>query len=282
MKRALVLAGGGLAGIAWETGVLLGIADENPELADTLLGSDVVLGTSAGSAVAAQIGSGRPLSELFARQISADSAEIDPGVPVEDIAALFLTAMTGPGSRAEKLRRVGAVARDTKTVPEATRRAVVAARLPSHSWPDRDLRITAIDADTGEFVVFTDASGVDLVDAVAASCAVPGAWPVVHIGGRRFIDGGVGSIVNMDAVADCGPAVVLVPSPRNEASPFGTGAAAEIDAFPGSALAVFADDAAREAFGTNALDPACRPPAAEAGRRQGRREAAAIAQFLAG
>ena len=52
MRRALVLAGGGLAGIAWETGVLRGVADEDPALAAALVSSDVLLGTSAGSAVA--------------------------------------------------------------------------------------------------------------------------------------------------------------------------------------------------------------------------------------
>src|SRR5205807_4636176 len=51
-KRALVLAGGGLAGIAWETGILRGIADESPESAKALLDADVLVGTSAGSTVA--------------------------------------------------------------------------------------------------------------------------------------------------------------------------------------------------------------------------------------
>lgn len=57
-RRALVLAGGGLAGIAWETGVLRGIADESPAAARLLLDSDVLVGTSAGATVAAQISSG--------------------------------------------------------------------------------------------------------------------------------------------------------------------------------------------------------------------------------
>ena len=48
-RRALVLGGGGIAGIAWETGILLGIADESPAAAAALLDSDVLLGTSAGS-----------------------------------------------------------------------------------------------------------------------------------------------------------------------------------------------------------------------------------------
>ena len=171
VKRGLILAGGGLAGIAWETGVLTGIADESPDTAAALVGSDVLLGTSAGSAVAAQLGSGAALAELFARQIADQSHEIDSGVDIDQISTVFLSALSEPGSPQERLRRIGAIALATDTVPEAVRREVIAHRLPSHDWPDRDLRITAIPVDTGELVVFTPQSGVPLVDAVAASCA---------------------------------------------------------------------------------------------------------------
>ena len=94
------------------------------------------------------------------------------------------------------------------------RRRVIEHRLPSHDWPERDLRITAIDVATGELVVFDSSSGVALVDAVAASCAVPGTWPPVTIGERRYMDGGVGSSVNTAVAADCATAVVLVPAGR--------------------------------------------------------------------
>lgn len=283
MTRALVLAGGGLAGIAWETGVLCGIADEAPAAARVLLGSDVLIGTSAGAAVAAQIGSGVGLDELFARQLVEASGEIDPGVAVEAVAGLFLEAVTAPDiSVRQKLQRIGAVARAADTVPGPVRRDVIAGRLPSHDWPDRALRITAIDVDTGERVVFDRACGVDLVDAVAASCAVPGAWPPVAIDGRWYMDGGVGSTVNLAVAADCEAAVVLVPSGEAARSPFGGGAAAEVAAFAGRIFAVFADAAAITAFGTNPLDPACRVPSAWAGRDQGRRVAAAVAEFLDG
>ncbi|KOG91505.1 patatin, partial [Streptomyces varsoviensis] len=71
------------------------------------------------------------------------------------------------------------------------RRAVVERRLLSHEWPARRLLVTAVDAATGEFTAFDAASGVGIVDAVAASCAVPGVWPPVTIGAKRYIDGGV-------------------------------------------------------------------------------------------
>jgi NTE family protein len=276
-----VLAGGGLAGIAWETGIVQGIADEAPDVARALLDSDVLLGTSAGSTVAAQIGSGAGLDELFAAQVSADSYEIDPGISIDDITQLFVMAMTTPGTtKEEKLQRIGAIALASDTVAEPLRRAVIGHRLPSREWPDRMLRVTAIDVATGELVIIDRDSGIPLVDAVAASCAVPGAWPPVTVGTRRFMDGGVGSSVNMTAASDCDAVVVLVPSSETAPSPVGDGAVAEIAAFPGEVLAVFADDASIHAFGPNPLDPACRIPSANAGRAQGRREAARIARFL--
>jgi NTE family protein len=283
-RRALVLAGGGLAGIAWETGVLCGIADESSAAARLLLESDVLVGTSAGSAVAAQVSSGCTLEELFARQVADTSAEVDPGVDIDTITELFLAALGDPNTlgdnRLGQMQRIGAVAMAIETVPEPVRRNVIAQRLPSHEWPDREIRLTAIDTATGELVVFDRNSGVQLVDAVAASCAVPGAWPPVTIAGRRYMDGGVASSVNLGVADDCDAVVVMSPVGVDAPSPFGDGPAAEIDAFPGAAFAIFADDDSLAAFGPNPLDPRCRVSSAKAGREQGRREAAAVARFL--
>jgi NTE family protein len=281
IKRALVLGGGGVAGIAWETGILRGIADESPTAARALLDSDVLVGTSAGSAVVAQIGSGLSIEELYARQVQELSAEISPGVAVDAVIDLFLAALSQPDATvAQKRQRIGAVALATETVAEPVRRAVIAQRLPTRAWPDRVLRVTAIDIVTGELVVFQRDSGIDLVEAVAASCAVPGAWPPVTIGDRRYMDGGIGSTINLDVADDCDVAVVLVPAGVSAPSSFGAGPAAEVGAFRAMALGVFADDESLAAFGSNPLDPRCRVGSAEAGRAQGRREAAAVAAFL--
>jgi len=267
--RALILAGGGLAGIAWETGILQGIADESPATAEKLLNSDVLVGTSAGSTVAAQISGPLPLEQLYERQVAEASHELDPGVDIDDIVELFMIAMSRPSATArEKLQRIGAVAASTPTVPEPVRRRVIEQRLPSHDWPDRDLRVTAIDIGTGELVVFDSSSGVALVDAVAASCAVPGTWPPVTIGERRYMDGGVSSTVHTAVASDCATAVLLVPSGESAPSVFGEGAAAEIAAFGARTFAVFADEASLRAFGPNPLDPRCRVPSALAGRKQ--------------
>ena len=155
-------------------------------------------------------------------------------------------------------------------------------RLPSHEWPDRLLEITAIDVETGELVVFYRHSGVGLVDAVAASCAVPGVWPLVTIGDRRFMDGGVGSRANVVLVRDWEAVVMLAPTPEPGLSPFGGSLADELTAHQsGPTLGVFADDASITAFGRNPLDPRCRAPSAVAGREQGRRRAAELEEFLA-
>ena len=281
IKRALVLGGGGVAGIAWETGVLRGIADESPAAARALLDSDVLVGTSAGSAVVAQISSGLSIEDLFARQVQEISAEIDPGVGVDAVTDLFLAALSQSDTTVtQKRQRIGAVALAAETVAEPVRHYVVAQRLPTHLWPDRVLRVTAIDIATGELVVFERDSGVKLVEAVAASCAVPGAWPPVTIGDRRYMDGGIGSAINLDVADDCGTAVVLVPASVSAPSPFGAGPVAEIAAFRGIALGIFADHKSLAAFGPNPLDPRCRIGSAEAGRAQGRREAAGVAAFL--
>ncbi len=279
--RALILAGGGLAGIAWETGILQGIADVAPATARALLDSDILVGTSAGSTVAAQISGPLPLSRLYERQIAEGHHELDPGVDIDAITELFLDAVSHPTATArEKLQRIGAVAAGTPTVAEPVRRRVIEHRLPSHDWPDRDLRITAIDIGTGELVVFDRSSGVALVDAVAASCAVPGTWPPVTIGDRRYMDGGVASSVHTAVASDCTTAVVLVPSAQSAPSPFSDGVAAEIAAFGAHTYVVFADEASLRAFGRNPLDPRCRIPSALAGREQGRRVAAAVTEFL--
>lgn len=276
-----MLGGGGLAGIGWETGILRGIADAAPATAQALLESDVVLGTSAGATVGAQLGSGAGLDALFDRQVAAPSGELRPDVNLDDITPLFLAAVTHPDtSTVARLQRIGAVALTAATVAEPVRRAVIERRLPSHQWPAGVLRIPAVDADTGELTVFDRESGVGLVDAVAASSAVPGAWPPATIGGRRYLDGGVASCVNLAAARDCDVAVVLVPAGASAPAPFGAGVADEIAAFPGLTLGVFADDASLAAFGVNPLDPACRAPAARAGREQGRRIAGGVTEFL--
>jgi NTE family protein len=173
--------------------------------------------------------------------------------------------------------RIGRVALRSRTVPESERIAVIGNRLPVHEWPERALRVTAVDARTGEFLVLDKDSGVPLVEAVAASCAVPGVWPPVTAGGRRMMDGGVRSPVNLDLAADHARIVVLAPQARGLSA--AGGVAGQADALrAGGARVVVAspDEGAVRAIGRNVLDPARRAAAARAGRAQA---AAAVEEF---
>ena len=131
------------------------------------------------------------------------------------------------------------------------------------------MMLPAVDAATGEPVIFTRDSGVALVDAVAASCAVPGIWPPVTIGDRRYIDGGIRSITNADLAAGSDRVLVIIPALEGQPEPFGR-LDDEIESLrPGQALVVYADQASAAAFGTNPLSPLTRPPAAGRAGRSG-------------
>src|SRR3954449_2092584 len=210
-SRALVLGGGGVAGIAWETGVLFGLAEGGVDP----LAADLLVGTSAGATVAAQVTSGRPLAELYDRhafpqeETTEIAVEFDAEKMMAELVPLLADREPGPEMRAA----VGGYALAAPTVPERRRREVIEARLPSHEWPDRPLHIVAVDAATGEERIFTpdDADHVSLVDAVAASCAVPGIWPPATVEGRRYVDGGIRSSANLDLADGHDAILVLAP-----------------------------------------------------------------------
>jgi NTE family protein len=279
VRRALVLAGGGVAGIAWELGVLLGIRDEDPDLHARISEADVIVGTSAGSTVAAQITSGDRLDDLYAAQLSDGSTEREVELDFEELMARFATVIKGATGTEDMRRRIGALALDTPTISEAARRAVVAGRLPKASWPDRTLLLTAVEAGTGALTVFTKESGVSLLDAVAASCAVPGVWPPVTIGDLRYIDGGVRSGTNADLAAGCDRVLIVTPSQPDIRQPWGNLDDEIARLQPAKVHVIYADEASRDAFGTNPLSPTTRRPSAVAGRAIGRGESARVGSF---
>lgn len=228
MSEALVLGGGGVAGIAWITGLLAGLADAGQDVS----GADLLVGTSAGATVAAQLGSGLSLDELYARQADPDRqcAELMAELDMESLGAQMATALGETTTFTEMRRAIGGFSLAADTVPEAERRAVIEGRLPSHEWPERALKIVAVDAETGEPRVFDNASGVSLVDAVAASCAVPGIWPPTTIEGHRYVDGGVRSAMNADYAT--GASRVLLILPLGQAEPLASEAPARIPRRP--------------------------------------------------
>ena len=269
--RALVLGGGGLTGIGWEWGIIAGLAAAGIDLTT----ADLVVGTSAGSVVGAQLASGADPEERLIFQLRPPDSELAARMRPLTTARWGWAILRSRDAR-QAGRNLGRVALTSRTVPESVRREVIASRLPVKIWPQRALRITAVDADSGERAVFDRNSGVELVDAVAASCAVPGVWPPVTIDGRRYIDGGVRSPANADLAAGADRVVILAPIAR------GFGPITPVDRQAAElrtrarVVVVQPDAAAVRAIGHNVLDPARRPGAARAGRAQAESHAASV------
>jgi NTE family protein len=274
-RTALVLGGGGITGIAWELGVLAGLAEAGTDLT----GADLVVGTSAGSVVGALLTSGSDLVAVYERQLAPATGEQVARLNRATVAQFGWAMLRSRGRDVEFRRRIGALALAAEkaglTPSEQERLDVIGGRLAGTQWPQRQLVITAVDSETGEFRTFDRDSGVPLLHAVAASCAVPGVYPPVTIDGRRYVDGGMRSAANADLAQGYDRLVVLAPIPR------GVGPMASVDAqVTGmvSRVAVISPDAAgRKAIGRNVLDPAARAPSARAGRAQ----AATIARQIA-
>ncbi|MDQ6852839.1 MAG: patatin-like phospholipase family protein [Actinomycetota bacterium] len=266
--------------MAWELGVLQGLQEVNADLLAKVIGADVVVGTSAGSTVAAQITSGTALDTLYAAQLSEESAEIEVDVDLRELTARFAKIAETGASATDIRRRIGALALATQTtVDEPTYRASRAARLTVQTWPARDVRLVSVDVESGEPTVFTRDSGVALVDAVAASSAFPGIWPPVTIGEHRYMDGAVRSPTNADLAAGCDRVLVLTPSSADPRGLFGS-LEDEIKLLePADVRVIYADAASLAAFGTNPLSPSARTPAAQAGRNLGRTRAADLEWF---
>jgi NTE family protein len=265
LRRGLVLGGGGITGIAWETGLLLGLQ----ELGVDVTTADTVVGTSAGSVVGAQVTTGITLEDLFAYQVStpkpAPLAKIGPGV----LAGFAWSMVRARGDLDRFGRLVGqwsvrrAAAGKTPTLEE--RFAAIRERLPIQEWAgDRRLIITAVDVASGGLRIFGDTDGISLVEAVAASCAVPGVYPPVPIAGRLYIDGGARSGSNADLVSDCDRVLAFTPVDR-AIGPMRT-AGQLLGSIPHLAVSPDADSVA--AIGKNVLDPARRAASARAGRAQ--------------
>jgi NTE family protein len=197
-------------------------------------------------------------------------------------------------SAADLQRAMGAFGLESDSIlgPAAAeqRRAMVAARLPRPEWPDRPMIVVAVDAHTGELAAFDRDSGVDLVDAVTASTALPGLVPTHSINGTRYINGGVRSAENADLASGYANVVVLSPfggrSGTLPAGQFeglrklpGADLESQVEGLrkQGSRVEVITPDAdSQAAMGTNQMDLATRIPAARAGFAQGKLEAARL------
>ncbi|MGH3227091.1 MAG: patatin-like phospholipase family protein [Streptosporangiaceae bacterium] len=129
---------------------------------------------------------------------------------------------------------------------------------------ERTMLITAVDARTGEPVVFDRHSGAGLVDAVAASTANGFGVPPYRIGGNRYIDGGYRRNENADLAAGYGRVLVLSPFGGRSRHPpqWGMDLAAqagELRAGGSTVETIFPDGNSLSAFGTSMMDPSTRP-----------------------
>lgn len=261
MSRALVLGGGGPVGVAWETGLLVGLAEAGVDLGD----ADRIVGTSAGSAVGARLARGDDLAALFRQpERNVVAPPEDVAVPAIDpssmatLGAAIFEALTGTRAHGEIVKDIGRLALEAETISEEAFVAMPGAGL-GPEWPGPGFACTAYDAESGAFTVWDEAAGAPLDRAVASSCAVPGLFPPITIAGRRYMDGGVISGTNCPLAA--GHDRVVVVSVMSNAVP---GAAeflrvpllAEIEALEVEGATVELvefDDASVEAGGGNLL-----------------------------
>jgi NTE family protein len=295
MTRAVVLSGGGPVGIAWETGLLAGLAENGVDLAQ----ADFILGTSAGSFVGSQLAMGRRPADM-AGAILAEADRVSAAVAAgsrpnggarpPNLALLFQKMQEArSGERDPQLvrREIGQFALEAQTMDEESFIKSFGRQLSeaqADAWPERGYACTAVDAETGAFVVWNAESKVGLARAVASSCSVPGVYPPITINGRRYIDGGMRSGSNADLAT--GHELVVVVGLRTagdaEASqrmraPLEQEMQVLRDGGARTEL-ILPDDASVDAFGLNLMDGRVRPAAAKAGLAQGRALAAELAK----
>ena len=292
-ERALVLGGAGSTGNAWEIGVIAGLFAAGLDVTR----ADLTIGTSAGSTVAAQITSGIQPTELLAAILAA--APQPPNGPFgsdrsrapNGSSASYLEwsnrIIASATDASDMRRRMSAAALELDAASDGSGQArwrdIVAARLPSHNWPQQPVRIVAVDASTGEPVVFDRHSGIDLADAVAASTSNGFGGPY-HVGDNRYINGGYRRNENADLAAGYARVLVLSPfSGRSRHPPeWSMHLMAQIDELRagGSRVETIVPESTSEhMFGPNAMDLSLRPPAAQAGYDQGRALAEQLSAF---
>jgi NTE family protein len=283
-RVGLILGGGGVVGVAWELGALAAITTDagwNPATAT------VITGTSAGSMAGALTALGRDLPAIAARRtagVTLPDASAGPARPAATSAVspeLLDLMQPGTATVAERARAVGRMARAAQPVmDEAAYRAFIGSSLPA-GWPAGDLRLTTVDCETGETVLLDSGSGMDLIDAVAASCAVPAYFPAVEHKGRHFTDGPRGPYIAALAAGLGLGAIVFV----GLRLPFMAGADehAELDALAASGMPVarITDGPEFAAAGADLMDPAAAAVGTLIGLADGRNGASAVRQALA-
>ena len=278
-------------------GVIAGLFDAGLDVTE----ADLIIGTSAGSTAAAQITSATRPTELLAdilvrcapatdRSGRIRRVDVVPIGPAANHMEMNGAIIGAAEDAADMRRRMGAAALEMDAASDSSAqaqwRATVAARLPSQLWPQQRMLIAAVDAHTGEPVVFDRHSGVDLVDAVAASTANGFGVPPYSIGDRRYINGGYRADENADLAAGYARVLVLSPFGGRSWHPldWGTHLAAQADELRagGSRVeTIFPDSNSQNVLGVGmeAMDLSRRRPSAQAGYDQGKALAEQLTEF---
>lgn len=279
-KTALVLGGGGMLGVSWSTGLIAGLSDAGVDVT----GADRIVGTSAGSIVSTQIAQGRPLDEMIEWHHAPrdpDAIELNMEIDLQNTMAIFAKWAAYTEMTPENCAELGAMALASKTVEEDRWIASFEDQIDA-GWPDRDMILTAVDAESGAFQTWNRDSGVELHRAIASSCSVPGLFPPVQINGRRYQDGGVRSTTNADLAAGFDTVLIVAPIGARPdgidplSNRLATAEAEELRAVGASVELAFPDEAAQEAMGINRMDSSRRGLCVDAGREQGRSFAAQV------
>ena len=283
-KTALVLGGGGVLGVSWTTGVIAGLSDAGVDVA----GADRIVGTSAGSIVSTQIAQGKPLDEMIEWHHAPrdpDAIELNMEIDLQNMMAIFAKWSAFTEMTPESCAEIGAMALASKTVGE-DRWIESFEGLIDPDWPDRDMILTAVDAESGAFQTWTRDSGVAIHRAIASSCSVPGLFPPVAINGRRYQDGGVRSATNADLAAGFDTVLIVAPiGARLDgidpiSNRLATAEAEVLRAAGASVELAFPDEGAQEAMGINRMDSSRRGLCVDAGREQGRSLSGQVAAWV--
>ncbi|MEU6347071.1 patatin-like phospholipase family protein [Streptomyces sp. NPDC046977] len=289
MKLGIILGGGGQVGIAWETAVLAALTQH---AGLDVNAAAVIAGTSAGAFVGATAASGADLAALTDQEIIGSTLSPVPPPPpaqqdsgtgtavVPDDITKIVTSREG--TVRERSAAVGQLAlAATPVVDEETYLQLLATMFTPREWPaTTDLRITSAHCTTGETVLWSRNHGIDLMRAVASSCAIPGFFPPVQHNGDYYCDAPrtpfcatLAETEQLDRILFIGPDIPVLA---------GMDEKHELDRLKanGTPVVAITGSPSFDEVGKELMDAAARPRAAEIGLQDGHAAAAEVISLL--
>jgi NTE family protein len=251
-------------------GLLYGLRERGLDLSRP----NQIIGTSGGSVVGTHLAAGITLDTMLAAQSASDDLT-SPPTPIPDPKVRpkyeeLIAVHPSPRSRRVRME-LCQLALTARTITEGERLVATRARLPVSEWPVLPLTVISVRARDGQVMAWTRDSGVPLIQAIAASCALPGVYPPTTIDGERYVDGGVWSPVS--AGLAIGHAVVVVIAPTGDRPTFADSLSIEVaplEARGARIGSIVPDATAMKILGPNRMDPSRRQASVLEGRRQAR------------